>query len=183
MKDIVAVHEAGHAVVAALLHLPFEYVEIYDEAVPLEDGYVGGQVCLKFSHPKTVRCFVRRGEEYIPRTEDDLRKAYAKKAKKYIVMYFAGMAAVRHFPAVSEAEILEGGTKDLEQIRDWKADAGLTDLDVEQCKRKAESLVHKHFLGIGWVAKLLAEKKRLTSREVRKNILMCWNTRNSARWS
>lgn len=94
--SVMAVHEAGHAVVAVRFRLPFKYVTIIPskQIRTLEGGYAGGHI--EFRPDRTTyQAFVKRGSSYVPNP----------RIKNRIIALFAGISAQElYFKALSEAD-------------------------------------------------------------------------------
>lgn len=86
----IAIHEAGHTVVAAFLHLPFTSVSIRPDRVS------GGRVTYQRINKwiTSVRVFVAKGDAFVSRTEADIQSITGTRKTNLAVVTLAARAAV-----------------------------------------------------------------------------------------
>lgn len=137
---IPATHEAGHAVVAAYLRVPFKYATI----LWMYGG--GGHVRFNPSGKARIFCKVRGRDEYKLRTQNELNSELAKRDRKVAISLLSARAAIdATFPKSTLPP-------DIETSYQW---------DEKHLKELADSLNVQDFPM--WRRELLDEARRIVA--------------------
>jgi hypothetical protein len=153
-----ATHEAGHAIIALHLKVPFDYVTVLEVLKRQNGGLRGGYLKTR---GKRVRCVRKKQGKYY---WVDMKAASRDFAKDYITMVYSGMAAT---------ELLlnntYGGDKDEKDIREIAEGWGFSNEELEHFEKKAQRLVRvpRIQMAINHVAVELCLQNVLKEKEVR----------------
>src|SRR5579862_6343747 len=96
-NDLKLIHEAGHAVMAAHVRLPFEYVTV------VEDKEIAASGHLKITEAR-YRTHWRVGGRFIGLSEQQFRQAYKPYFEKHIMVAFGGLIAQRLYAGSYEGD-------------------------------------------------------------------------------
>jgi hypothetical protein len=182
----VAIHEAGHAVIAVHLHLPFLRVLLAPEnngtCPELEDSTKwAGMVEIQVPGRFEVGDFVtRRGAQMFDEPEVRLREKMVEHFEKQIMASCAGKLAddIYQWNGTVSEESSAGAAKDEEDIRkfqnwQWSDDIRIevSDARVVQLRRRTERLVRIPYVACAIESIALdlvtSKSKSLSAREVR----------------
>jgi len=180
----VAIHEAGHAVVAAHLHMPFSRVLLAPKhcvpELPTGEKWFGMVDMRMRGSFKAKLVIIRRGRSIFSDPEAILRKKIIEHLEKHIMISYAGRLADEIYPwgGTVSNESSAGAAKDQEDIRkfqnwQWSDDiqAEVSDSRCAQLRRRTERIIRIPYVGfaIEETAFLLATSKSrsLSGKEVR----------------
>jgi hypothetical protein len=156
-------HEAGHAVIAAHLHLPFRDVAIYDEREQVIEKSLPAGELRGLSRSFQVRAYKMRADGNLEKVNLDQKlRQYVEKS---IVILWAGRAAAEMLGTANIA----GSSGDEKQIRVLQRRFRISDTRVGELHRRAERLVRLQHVKEAIVrtsAQLLTERV-VTARQVR----------------
>jgi len=134
----IAYHEAGHAVIAAHLHVPFSHVWITTKRCVRDKEAGATETTWKYRSRRAFSmCQNSEGETVLVRV--DMEKKRREVAEREIMMMCAGRLAEQLF----YTDDLQTDEHDVKAIHALQGDFGISDARVARLRRRVERLVQR----------------------------------------